>query len=309
MVPMTIAAGEQVRAVPGQFYGVVEAAAREAYVMALKDIPPDVREALAAAIRLESSGRAADVMRTMLDAASLGDTGMLVCQDTGIPIYWLRIGTAAYLDGSRLRRAIEAGVRRATLETPFRSSIVDPTERVNRQDSTGEGIPALHFEFEEGADHLSMLMMPKGSGSENWSFLRMLVPADGDGAIRSFVLESVVEAGGKACPPLVVGVGLGGSSDQCVALAKLATARPVGQRHPDPKVAAFEEAVLADINTLGIGPQGLGGDTTALDVHVERAWTHNSMNPVAVNMQCWRGERRRARISYSDLSVDWGYWW
>jgi fumarate hydratase subunit alpha/L(+)-tartrate dehydratase alpha subunit len=195
------------------------------------------------------------------------------------------------------------------LETPFRSSIVHPLERVNRQDSTGEGIPVIHFDFTAGGTNLELLMMPKGSGSENWSFLRMLVPADGDKAIRAFILEAVVEAGGKACPPLVVGVGLGGSSDQCVALAKQATARPVGQRHPDPKLAAFEEAMLKDVNQLGIGPQGLGGDTTALDVHIERAWTHNSMNPVAINMQCWRGERRRARIDYANLGVDWGYWW
>jgi fumarate hydratase subunit alpha/L(+)-tartrate dehydratase alpha subunit len=150
-------------------------------------------------------------------------------------------------------------------------------------------------------------MMPKGSGSENWSFLKMLVPADGDAAIRKFVLECVVEAGGKACPPLVIGVGIGGSSDQCVALAKQATIRPIGVRHPDPVLAAFEVQMLGLVNQLGIGPQGLGGDTTALDVKVERAWTHNSMNPVAVNMQCWRGERRRARIHYADLKVEWGY--
>ena len=105
----------------------------------------------------------------------------------------------------------------------------------------------------------------------------------------------------------MVGVGIGGTADQCVALAKEATARPIGQRHPDPRVAQFEVDMLAAVNKLGIGPQGLGGDTTALDVHVERAWTHNSMNPLAVNMQCWRGERRRARISYDDLSVTWGY--
>jgi fumarate hydratase subunit alpha/L(+)-tartrate dehydratase alpha subunit len=248
-------------------------------------------------------------MRTMLRAVELGDTGMMVCQDTGIPIYWIRIGTAAYVDGARVSEVVQSAVRRATLETPFRSSIVHPLERVNRQDSTGEGIPVMHFDFTAGGTNLELLMMPKGSGSENWSFLKMLVPADGDRAIRAFVLEAVVEAGGKACPPLVVGVGLGGTSDQCVALAKQATARPVGQRHPDPKLAAFEETMLMDVNLLGIGPQGLGGDTTALDVHIERAWTHNSMNPVAVNMQCWRGERRRARIDYANLGVDWGYWW
>lgn len=304
-----VIANAEVRAVPEAFYAVVEEAAREAYVMALKDIPPDVRSALVAAIEQESSERAAAVMRTMLRAAELGDTGMLVCQDTGIPIYWVRIGTGAYVDGARVCQGIDRAVRRATRETPLRSSIVDPTERLNRQDSTGEGIPAVHVGFEAGADHLEFMMMPKGSGSENWTFLRMLVPADGDAAIRLLVLQSVVEAGGKACPPLVVGVGIGGSSDQCVALAKSATLRPIGQRHPDSKVAAFEQRLLGEINQLGIGPQGLGGDTTALDVHVERAWTHNSMNPVAVNMQCWRGERRRARIDYSTLGVDWGYWW
>lgn len=292
-----------------KFYTVLEDVAREAYVMSLKDIPPDVREALRAAIDTEREPRAKRIMRTMLDAAELGDRGMMVCQDTGIPIYWVRIGTAAYVDGSRVAEAIEAGVRRATLETPFRSSIVHPITRLNRQDSTGEDVPVIHFGFTAASGHLDLLMMPKGSGSENWSFLKMLVPADGEAGIRRFILQCVADAGGKACPPVVVGVGLGGSSDQCVALAKQATARPVGQRHPDPKVAAFEADMLERVNELGIGPQGLGGDVTALDVHIERAWTHNSMNPVAVNMQCWRGERRAARISYEDLSVDWSYSW
>jgi tartrate/fumarate subfamily iron-sulfur-dependent hydro-lyase alpha chain len=292
-----------------QFYAVLEDVAREAYVKSLKDIPPDVRQALRAAIETESEPRAVQIMRTMLEAAELGDRDMLVCQDTGIPIYWLRLGTAAYVDGARVKEVIESGVRKATLDTPFRSSIVHPITRANRQDSTGEEVPVVHFDFAADSDYLDLLMMPKGSGSENWSFLKMLVPADGEPGIRRFILQCVVDAGGKACPPLVVGVGLGGSSDQCVALAKQATMRPVGQRHPDPKVAAFEEDMVRRINELGIGPQGLGGDTTALDVHIERAWTHNSMNPVAVNMQCWRGERRAARIHYQDLAVDWSYSW
>jgi tartrate/fumarate subfamily iron-sulfur-dependent hydro-lyase alpha chain len=296
-----------VPAVPDEFYARLEEVAREAYVFALRDVPPDVRGGLRRAIERESNPRARSVMTTMLEAVELGDRGMMVCQDTGIPIYWVTIGTAAYVDGARVGRLLERATRRATLETPFRSSIVHPISRENRQDSTGEGIPHVHFAFAEGASHLELLMMPKGSGSENWSFLGMLVPADGNAGIRRFVLESVVKAGGQACPPLVVGVGIGGTSDQCAALAKQATARPVGERHPDPRLAAFEEELLATINELGIGPQGLGGDTTALDVHVERAWTHNSMNPVAVNMQCWRGERRRARLFYDDLRVEWGY--
>ncbi len=306
---MTNLTTSEVPVVSEQFYEVLGETAREAYVMALKDIPPDVRAGLRAAIKREREPRAVQVMQTMLDAVELGDQGMMVCQDTGIPIYWLRIGTAAYVDGGRLQSVVEEAVRRATVDTPFRSSIVHPIGRNNRQDSTGEGVPVLHYEFAPGAANLEMLMMPKGSGSENWSFLKMLVPADGEAGIKQFIRQCVADAGGKACPPLVVGVGLGGTSDQCVALAKQATARPIGQRHADPKVAAFEEEMLSSINELGIGPQGLGGDTTALDVHLERAWTHNSMNPVAVNMQCWRGERRSARIDYSDLSVEWGYSW
>jgi fumarate hydratase subunit alpha/L(+)-tartrate dehydratase alpha subunit len=296
-----------VAAVSERFYEVLEETAREAYVMALKDIPPDVRQALREAIEGETDARARIVLRTMLEAVELGDRGMMVCQDTGIPIYWVAIGTARYVDGARISALIDSAVRRATKDTPLRSSIVHPVSRENRQDSTGEGVPVVKFSFVPGAEHLEILMMPKGSGSENWSFLKMLVPADGEAAIRRFILESVVEAGGKACPPLVIGVGIGGTSDQCLALAKESTVRPVGGRHPDPRVAAFEVQMLEDVNRLGIGPQGLGGDTTALDVHVERAWTHNSMNPVAVNMQCWRGERRRARIAYSDLAVEWGY--
>lgn len=299
--------GVKMQAVTEHFYRVLEDAAREAYVMALKDIPPDVRNGLRSAIEKETNERARDIMNTMLRAAELGDRGMMVCQDTGIPIYWVKVGTGAFVDGARVADILERAVQTATLATPFRSSIVDPETRENRQDSTGEGIPVIHFEFVRDADYLELLMMPKGSGSENWSFLKMLVPADRDAGVRQFILESVVDAGGKACPPLVVGVGIGGTSDQCVALAKSATTRPVGGRHANPRIAAFELEMLAEINQLGIGPQGLGGDTTALDVHVERAWTHNSMNPVAVNMQCWRGERRRARIRYDDLAVEWGY--
>lgn len=296
-------------AVSEHFYDVLQETAREAYVMALKDIPPDVRRALRSAIETETEPRAAQVMQTMLAAVELGDQGMMVCQDTGIPIYWFRIGTGSYVDGSRISTVVEAAVRQATLETPFRSSIVHPITRVNRQDSTGDGVPILHFEFTQDANYLDMLMMPKGSGSENWSFLKMLVPSDGEAGIRQFILQCVADAGGKACPPLVVGIGLGGSSDQCVSLAKQATARPIGQRNEDARLGAFEQDMLERINQLGIGPQGLGGRTTAFDVHIERAWTHNSMNPIAINMQCWRGERRSARIGYDDLNVDWGYSW
>jgi fumarate hydratase subunit alpha/L(+)-tartrate dehydratase alpha subunit len=129
------------------------------------------------------------------------------------------------------------------------------------------------------------------------SFMKMLVPADGVNGIKRFVLEQVVGAGAKPCPPTIVGVGIGGSSDLCMTLAKKATTRPLGTPNPDPQLAALETELFEAINQTGIGPQGLGGDTTALGVHIESAWTHITCNPVAVNLQCWRAERRRAKIS------------
>lgn len=288
-------------------YDLVEEVARELYIMAQKDIPPDVRQAIQRAAETESSPNARAVLNTMLKAIQLADErNMLVCQDTGIPIFWVDIGTRFSVDAARLAQAIEKGTERATLEHPLRSSIVSPLKRQNRQTSTGYRIPVIHWDFIPEAEYLEILHMPKGSGSENMSFLKMLVPAEGVNGVKKFVLECVIEAGGNPCPPTIIGVGIGGTSDLCMKLAKKATTRPVGEPNPDPEIAQLERELLAAINKTGIGPQGLGGDTTALAVHVEQAWTHITLNPVAVNMQCWRGERRRARI-HPDGRVEYGY--
>src|SRR5262249_46651461 len=232
-----------------------------------------------------------------LQSIELGQTrDMLVCQDTGIPIYWVRIGGNLRLDGARLNDAIIRATARATREHSVRSSIVSPLKRENRQTSTGERIPIIHYDFAPDSDQLDILFMPKGSGSENMSSLKMLVPADGVNGIKRFVLEQVVGAGAKPCPPTIVGIGIGGSSDLCMSLAKKATARPLGTKNADPQLAALEDELFNAINETGIGPQGLGGNTTALAVHIESAWTHITCNPVAVNMQCWRAERRRAKV-------------
>jgi len=290
-----------------EFYEVVEQVTRDLYIGALKDVPPDVRTALSKALEEESSATARQMLETMFKAIELGDQkNMIVCQDTGLPVYWVSIGTDLAVDGLRLQQAIERGTERATQGHPFRSSIVSPLERENRQTSTGKRIPYIHFDFTDKHNDLEILIMPKGSGSENMSFLNMLVPADGVQGIKKFVLDCVVEAAGKTCPPSVVGVGIGGTADQCVYLAKLALTRPVGDRNPDPTIAAMEDELLAVINQTGIGPMGLGGDTTSLAVHIEDAWTHITMNPVAVNLQCWRGLRRRAFI-HPDGNVDFGY--
>src|SRR5437879_7728474 len=156
---------------------------------------------------------------------------MIVGQDRGIPIYWVEIGANLRIDGARLTEAITRGTERATKEHPLRSSIVSPIKRENRQTSTGQRIPVIHYDFVPETDELNILFMPKGSGSENMSFMKMLVPADGVNGIKRFVLEHVVGAGAKPCPPTIVGIGIGGSSDLCMALAKKATARPLGSEN------------------------------------------------------------------------------
>ena len=281
--------------------------AKELYLRALKVLPPDVKAALARARERETHPRARETLGVMLKNLDVAEgRGLLVCQDTGTPVYKLRIGRGLSYDGPALLGAIAEGVVQATREHPLRSSVCHPITRNNPQTNTGERVPVIELEFLEASGYIELKMMPKGSGSDNMSFLRMLSPADGLGAIKKFVLQCVVEAGGKGCPPSVVGIGLGGIADLAMKLAKEAIWRPIGSPHPDPTIAALEAELLAAINSTGIGPMGLGGDTTALGVQVEYAHTHITQNPVAVTLQCWRGERAMARI-YPDGRVEHDY--
>src|SRR5438034_1180020 len=290
-----------------KIYDLVETVCRDLYIKSLKEIPPDIVAAIKRAAATETTEVAKRIFSHYLQSIELGRAqNMMVCQDTGIPIYWVQIGGHLRLDGSRLHEAIVRGTERATREYPLRSSIVSPLQRENRQTSTGERIPIIHYDFMPDSDVLDILFMPKGSGSENMSFMKMLVPADGVNGIKRFVLEQVVGAGAKPCPPTIVGIGIGGSSDLCMALAKKATTRPLGSKNPDPEIAALETELFEPINQTGIGPQGLGGNTTALAVHIESAWTHITCNPVAINMQCWRAERRRAKV-WADGKVEFGF--
>lgn len=286
---------------------LVTQTAKELYIRALKILPPDVKAALARAHERESHPRAGEILGVMLTNLEVAESrGLLVCQDTGTPVYKLRIGRGLTYDGPGLLAAITEGVTQATREHPLRSSVCHPLDRRNPQTNTGERIPHVDVEFLEDVGYVELRMMPKGSGSENMSFLKMLSPADGVAGIKRFVLQCVVEAGGKPCPPTLVGVGIGGTADLAMKLAKEAIWRPVGSRHPDPMIAALEAELLAAINATGIGPMGLGGDTTALAVQIEYAYTHITQNPVAVTLQCWRGERAMARI-YPDGRVEHGW--
>jgi fumarate hydratase subunit alpha/L(+)-tartrate dehydratase alpha subunit len=276
------------------------------YKKALTDLPPDVRSAVNRVSEVEVGG-ARTRLDVMVKSIEVSDrTGIIVCQDTGICVYFVKLGTEFPINGAKLIDALRRGIAFATKEHDLRSSVVHPITRENRQDNTGVGIPDVHIEFVDGSDELEILLVPKGSGSENMSYLKMLSPAEGISGVKRFVLDSVIDAGPRPCPPTVVGVGIGGTADLCAGLAKKAILRPVGEPHPEREVAAMEQKLLAAINETGIGPQGLGGSVTSFAVHVEYAATHISMNPVAVNIQCWRGERASATISRGG-AVSYGY--
>ena len=284
----------------------VEEAAKELYIRALKLLPPDVKQGLDRLAAGESDAGAKRMLGTMVKNIAVAEQReSLLCQDTGIPIYNVSIGRGVEVDGYGLKEAIRRGCARSTREYSFRSSIVHPTTRVNEQTSTGRGVPIIHFEFSEEEKTLEIEMVPKGSGSENNSWLKMAIPAEGVDAIKTFVVDCVLEAGGKTCPPTIVGVGVGGTADLCVHLAKLAATRALGTRCADPEGANLEAALTGAVNMLGVGPQGLGGDATAFAVHVETAATHITMNPVAVNMQCHSA--RRARATFRPGGIEYGF--
>ena len=276
---------------------VVEAAAH-LYVWALKDIPRDLRDALSAASERETSVAGIRVLETIRRNVAVADEQEnLVCQDTGIAVYYCRVGERFPLHPAGIYRALKAGTERATIGHPLRSNTVHTLTRESTGANVGYRVPIVHWDFVPDWDGLDVKCVPKGSGSENMSFLKMLVPADGVNGIKRFVLESIVGAGGKPCPPGIVGVGIGGSADYAMHLAKEAIARPVGTRNPDPLVARLEDELYGLLNETGIGPMGLGGDVTVLQCHIEHADTHMTLNPVAVNYQCWAARRASAHIS------------
>ena len=283
----------------------IEDAAKELYLRALKDLPPDVKRGFDALAARESRATAKAILGTMIENIAVAErTGNLLCQDTGIPIYNVTIGRDTEVDGVALKAAIRKGCERATREYPLRSSIVHPLTRKNEQTSCGIGVPIIHVDFTDVFAGLKIEMIPKGSGSENNSWLRMAIPAEGVDAIKTFVVDCVLAAGGKTCPPTIVGVGVGGTADLCVHLAKIAATRALGTHCSDPEGAALEAQLSAAVNQLGIGPQGLGGDATAFAVQVEVAATHITMNPVAVNIQCHSA--RRATATFTPSGVNFG---
>jgi tartrate/fumarate subfamily iron-sulfur-dependent hydro-lyase alpha chain len=285
-------------------FDVIEETTKLLYIRALKVLPDDIKLGFAKLTQSESDTTARTILATMRENILVAErTDNLLCQDTGIPIYNVVIGRHVELDGTALKAAIRRGCARATKEHPLRSSVVHPLTRQNEQNSCGRLVPVINLDFDDSEETLRIEMIPKGSGSENGSFLKMCIPADGVAGVKTFVVDRVIEAGGKVCPPTIVGVGVGGTSDLCMHLAKVAATRPLGSLCADAEGAKLEAELSQAVNSLGIGPQGLGGDSTAFAVHVEIAATHITMNPVAVNIQCHSARRAVAVITPTGVTV------
>jgi len=263
------------------------------------ELPDDVIKSLKKAYKIETG-----IAKTQIDAILKNidlakKSGRPMCQDTGIQTFFVEVGID-FPEIMQLKKIITNGVKKATKEIPIRPNTIDPITGVNHKDNTGNHVPYINWDFVEG-DKVSIIAFPKGGGSENMSKLGMLKPGVGIKGVKDFVVEEMIKAAGQPCPPTVVGVGIGGGADLSLKLGKRALLRPVGVRNKDKDIAKIEEEIIKRINKSGIGPMGLGGKTTVLDVHVEIAHRHPASLPVGISVQCW-ADRRAKMIIRSDGS-------
>ena len=259
------------------------------------DLGQDVVESLKSSLEKEESPSGKEILEMILENAVIAREERLpICQDTGFAVLFIELGQDVHIVGGQFEEAVNEGVRQGYTEGYLRKSIVDDPvlERKNTTDNT----PAvIHTRIVPG-DKIRIVFAPKGGGSENMSEVKMMKAADGIEGVKDFVVDKVRRSGGNPCPPVVVGVGIGGTFEKVALLAKQALLRPLGQRHPDERFAAVEEQILERVNKLGIGPMGLGGRASVLDVHVEVFPCHIASMPVAVNMQCHAARHKEAVI-------------
>lgn len=268
--------------ISGALADATERALREAEIR----LPPDVLAVLRRATAAERDAIARQELGNILENIALAEERQVpICQDTGVPVVYLTLPPDIGLSPG-LFEGVREGVRRATAAIPLRPNVVDPLTRENTNDNTGAGMPAVHV---TPGDRLTVTVLPKGAGSENVSRIGMLLPSQA-AEIPRFVAETMLLAGGKPCPPVILGVGIGGTFDVAAALAKEALLLPVDTMDD------YEQELCDAVNALGIGPMGLGGDTTALSVKVKRAGCHTASLPVAVNVQCWASRRATVEV-------------
>lgn len=261
------------------------------------DLPLDVVKALKSAYKIEK-GVAKIQLEAILKNIDLAKkTKRPMCQDTGIQTFFVTVGIdfPKILD---LKKLIVDAVKTATIQIPLRPNTVDPLTGLNHKDNIGKYIPYINWEFSNGSDVL-ITAFPKGGGSENMSKLGMLKPGVGIDGVKNFIVDEIIKAGGNPCPPTIVGVGIGGGADLALKLGKKSLLRPVGTRSKDKKIAEIENELIKRINKSNIGPMGLGGKTTVLDVHIEMAHRHPASLPVGIVVQCW-ANRRAHMIIHKD---------
>ncbi len=276
----------------------IEETVYQLYKKAVIELNEDVIKSLEDALKNEEDELARLNIKNILKNIKLARENQIpMCQDTGLGIIFVKLGNVKV---ENLKTAIRNGVKKASSEIPLRPNIVDPLTRENSGNNLGDKIPYINIELTD-TDYLEITLLPKGFGSENNNKLKMTLPAEGEEGIKDFVVESVLQAGGKPCPPMIVGVGIGGTSDLAMKLAKEAMLDEIGKPNKDSKLAKMEKEILDKINQNGKGPMGLGGKTTALDVKIKTAATHTAGLPIGVCIQCWA--HRHATAILKDESI------
>lgn len=264
-------------------------------------LPMDIVWALEAASEWESNPAAASQLGAILENVKKAEmSGRPMCQDTGMAIFWVRGRIDAGIEDD-----IIGALRESTRSIPMRPNAVDPFTRRNTGDNTGIGVPEIHY-IPQNVGYTEIGVLLKGAGSENMTKLAMLNPSDGMDGVMRFITESVIGAGGRPCPPGIVGVGIGGTADHCVAMAKEALMEPLDHEEQDGAVKKMEEDLFIRLNSSGLGPMGLGGDTTVLGVKIRKAHCHTASLPVCVNIGCWATRRACARITDTDVEYSQG---
>lgn len=259
-------------------------------------LPEDVKQALQKAYAEETNETAKTQLKAILRNIALAEENQApICQDTGTLTFYVKAGEK--MKGlCEVEEALLSATRKATREIPIRPNAVNPFTQKNTGDNTGRYVPNIIWEIVAG-DSLELTVMPKGGGSENVCATRMLLPSEGINGLKKFVVESVIKAGAKPCPPTILGIAIGGGADLALSLAKKALLKPLNEANTDPAIARLEQELLEAVNMTGIGPMGIGGKTTVLSVHIDYAHRHPASFPAAIAFNCWAARRASARIT------------